>query len=139
MSRKHHLNKAEQAYHDYLQSCPDWYWVHGLHDAAVLSITSAELLPDYSRKDPLYNRMEILLDCAGALFETDITKIVLYNRKILAGSLPDWDRQAVWWFSDRLSKTPNGKYVLELELTAGKNDIRSVLQIEFLTAEVFRE
>ncbi len=138
MPKKHKMSKAEKEYHDYIKSCPDWYWVYGLHDAKILNITRVDLLADYNLKDPKYNRMEILLDCDGALFETDITKIILYDHKIISGKLPDLDINEAWWIGDKLTKKSNEKYLLELELATDENDRRYISKIEFQTAEVYR-
>ncbi len=139
VTKKQKINKAEKEYYEYIKSCPDWYWVHGLHDAKVLNITKADLLADYNIKDPKYNRMEILLDCDGALFEMDIKKIILYNHKIVSGKLPDLEINEAWWISDRLSKNSNGKYLLELELATNEHDRRYISKIEFQLAEVLRK
>ncbi len=139
MPEKHKMSKAEKEYNDYIKSCPDWYWVHGLHDAKILNIIRADLLADYNLKDPKYNRMEILLDCDGALFEADITKIVLYNHKIISGKLPDLDTNEAWWIGDKLTQYSNGKYLLELELATDENDRRYISKIEFQAAEVYRK
>ncbi len=131
MLKKHKMNKAEKEY-NYIKSCPDWYWVHGLHDAKILNITRTDLLADE-------NRMEIFLDCDGALFETDITKIILYNHKIISGKLPDLNINEVWWIGDNLIKNSNNKYLLEIELATDENDRRYISKIEFQTAEVHRK
>ncbi len=139
MPKEHKINKPEKEYNDYIKKCPDWYWVRGLHDAKVLNITRADLLADYNVKDYKYNKMEILLDCDGALFEADITKIILYNHKIISGKLPDLDINEAWWIGDKLTQNSNGKYLLELELATDENDRRYVSKIEFQTAEIYRK
>ncbi len=138
MPKEHKINKPEKEYKDYIKNCPDWYWVHGLHDAAVLDILTEELLTNYSEKDYRYNKMEILLNCDGALFETDITKITLYNYKIISGNLPDCSKYNVWWLRDALTKDAKSKYNLSLVLENEKRKHFS-LEITFQFAETERK
>ncbi len=138
MSKEYKMSKAEKEYNDYIKNCPDWYWVHGLHDATVLGIQTEELLADYGEKDYKYNKMEILLDCNGALFEKDIAKITLYNYKIISGNLPDCDKYKVWWLRDTLTGEAKGKYNLSLVLENEKRKHFS-LEIKFQFAETERK
>ena len=132
------MNKDEKKYYDYINSFPEWYWSYGLHDAEILNIQRKELLADYNFKDPKYNRMEILLDCAGSLGEADVTKIIIYNHKIISDSLPKCEQCNVWWIGDKLSKTSEDYYKLELEF-ADESDKRYFPIITFQTAEVIRK
>ncbi len=138
MPKEYKISKPEKEYNDYIKSCPDWYWVHGLHDAAVLDIQTEELLPNYSEKDYRYNRMEILLNCDSALFETDITKITLFNYKIISGNIPDCSKYNIWWLRDTLTGDAKSKYNLSLVLEAETRKHFS-LEITFQFAETERK
>ncbi len=115
--------------------CPDWYWYYGLHDAEISEINELQLLPDYKSKTPKYNCLEIALDCRGALYETNITKINLYNYKIILGNLPSNTEKKIWWIGDTLTVNHAKKYILNLKLenASGK---RIDLEIKFEDASI---
>ena len=135
---KRKKKKKKNPFQDYLNCCPEWYWVYGLHDAQIVNILREELLIDYNNKDPEYNRMEILLDCNNETGEENITKIILYNHSIVSGKLPNCDQGHIWWIDDKLLKSSDNSFKLELEF-ADEMDKRYYSEIIFEFAEVFRK
>ncbi len=118
--------------------CPDWYWYYGLHDAEILEINELQLSPDYKTKTPKYNCLEIILDCKGALYETDISKINLYNYKIISGELPNKAEKKIWWMGDDLTVNNTNTYTLNLTLEKA-NGSKIDFQINFVDASVERK
>ncbi len=137
MSKKKRTESSENKNYDCIKSFPLWYWTRGLHDSKVLSIHTEELLADYNLKDYKYNKMEFCLDWEASLGE-NVSKIILYNYKVVTGRLPNTNEHEAWWIGDRLSKTAEGKYLLELELATDENDKRYISRIEFQAAEAYR-
>lgn len=111
---------------------PEWYWVHGLHDAKILS--AAIKGPKWN---PDENCLTIELNCDAAMFEADITEIRFYNCKVKTEDF-DFDLlQGGWWLSDELLKKGD-HYLFELEFDTEACK-RKYLKMTFDDAEVFRE
>ncbi len=136
MPKEHKMSKAEKEYNDYIKNCPDWYWVYGLHDAEILQVNELELMPDYKLQPPIRNCLEITLDSRGALFDTSIRKISLYNYKIISGNINDLKEKKIWWIGDTLSCAFND-YLLNIEFEKAKGS-RFHFQIKFQNAVVER-
>ena len=120
---------------------PAWYWVRGLHDAHILSATPLELAPDWQSPAPRYNCLELAIDAKGAMFDTQVRKIALYNYKILT---PDFDLRKlsdVWWYGDTLTTEEKGKYRLQLcyQVVGSHYERDYTVDIRFAEAEVERE
>lgn len=130
-------NKFEESVRkltEYYNQLPDWYWKRGLHDAQIVSVSESRLTPNYKEKNPKYNCLEIKLDSEGALYETDIKKICLYNYKIRTQI--DISKK-IWWMSDTIQLLDNGKYLLEIEYVTIKEDHKQFV-IEFEIPEIER-
>lgn len=130
-------NKFEESVRkltEYYNQLPDWYWKRGLHDAQIVSVSESILTPNYKEKNPKYNCLEIKLDSEGALYETDIKKICLYNYKIRTQI--DISKK-IWWMSDTIQLLDNGKYLLEIEYVTIKEDHKQFV-IEFEIPEIER-
>ena len=123
---------------EYYSQFPDWYWKYGLHDAEILSVSEAELIPDYKDKSPKRNCLEICLDSRNALYERDIEKIRLYNYKIKTLCFDIKSLEKTWWMGDSLEKQKNGHYLSEIEVE-NANGERTELSVSFELAEVMRK
>ncbi len=122
---------------EYYVQFPAWYWKYGLHDAEIISVSEVELIPDYHKKKPKRNCLEIYLDSRNALYERDIEKILLYNYKI---KTPDFDVKTLektWWMGDSLEKQKNGHYLSEIEVETANGE-RIEFNVSYELAEVIR-
>lgn len=123
---------------------PAWYWTKGLHDAAIIGVEAFEFPFDYNKfveEKSQYNRNLLVLkiNASGALYDTTIEEIRLYNYKILTPDVSLENRKAIWWLADQLNEQ-NGCYVLKIRL----QDLDSypedyVFTIKFDRAEVKRK
>ena len=73
---------------EYASHYPDWYWTTGLHDAGIVGVESFEFPFDYNKfigEKSKYNRNLLVLkiNAKGALYDTSVEEIRLYNYKIL--------------------------------------------------------
>ena len=116
---------------------PQWYWTRGLHDALVLGMETRELPYDVTQRDPVRNCMIICLDAAGALFDTTVTAIRLYNYKVLrdesdvggyGAGLTDCYRM-----QDRLRRG-QGKWILDIT-ALGEDDFLYSVRFDFAEVE----
>lgn len=115
---------------------PDWYWVHGLHDAKILSVLQKDILRDSTQKIADNHCLIMKIDCKGALFEQNITEIRFYHFKILTG---DFDLNILnggWWLSDKLTQKGE-QYLLDLQFDTAKFKTKR-LELRFDRAEVIR-
>ena len=123
---------------------PSWYWVRGLHDACITSVEAMEFPFDYSRfvtEKENYNRnlFTLKIDAKGALFDTGIKEILLYNYKILSEDISLENRKKIWWFADRLMDHGN-YFILEIDLKDFESDPeRFTFRIKFDRAEVYHK
>ena len=110
-----------------------WYWTRGLHDAEILRTETMELPYDFTKQPPIRNCFKIHLNSSGAMFDTSIKCITLFNYKIL---LDESDKagyaggglDGCYWMQDIL-KFDRGKYILELT-ALGEDDFQYVIQFE---------
>ena len=127
---------------------PDWYWVHGLHDACINFIEKFEFPFDYDKfisEKSRYNRNLLLLDinASGALYDTKVKEMRFYNYKILSGEnlindLID-NGDSAYWLADRLDEK-DGKYFLEADLQCYTTRVEDfTVKIKFDRAEVVRD
>ncbi len=119
---------------DIVSTTPAWYWSLGLHDAKITRVSFFELPFDYKKKDSKRNCFELLLDASGAIYDTQITSIRLYNYKISSGNA---DIQGQWWMCDSLS-FDSGKHILYLTTTDSKDNHYEIV-VRFDDAEVVRK
>ena len=133
--------KHIQEFEAYRSCFPSWYWSQGLHDAKILSATPLELPPDWKAHTPRYNCLELTFDASGAMYDTKVTKITLYNYKLLT---PDFDLgnlSGAWWYGDILTVEAEGKFRLELHYQLpGSHYARDyTVELRFAEAEVERK
>ena len=102
------------------ESPPAWYWVKGLHDAHITLVESFEFPFDYDRytreKNP-YDRncLTLTIDASGAMFDTSVKAIRLYNYKYLSPETALEGHGTLWWISDRLTDCGD-HFELEIDL-----------------------
>lgn len=125
------------------ESPPDWYWVKGLHDAHITLVESFEFPFDYdrfTREKNTYDRncLTLTLDTAGAMFDTSVKAIRLYNYKYLPPETALEGHGTLWWIGDRLTVS-DGRFELEIHLYDGEDFPEELtVRIRFERAEVER-
>ncbi len=112
MGRKVIVPMPEQA-----ADMPEWYWFRGLHDAVVVDVAEQTWPVDYTQTVRRYNAPEISLDCRNAMMEQDISRITLYNCKVIAGDVSRMGGERVWWYTDRLERREADKWPWQLTVT----------------------
>lgn len=110
-----------------------WYWTRGLHDARILCTEAKDLPYDFTERHPIRNCFKIHLYSSGAMFDTSIKCITLFNYKILLddsdkGGYTDGGLDGCYWMQDIL-RLDRGKYLLEIT-ALGEDDFRYVIQFE---------
>ena len=126
------------------ENSPDWYWTNGLHDACIVEVEFFDFPFDYNKfvgEKSKYNRNLLVLkiNAKGALYDTSVEEIRLYNYKILTPDISLEGRKTIWWLADRLSENEN-HYILEIDLqdfNALPEDF--TFKIKFERAEVKRK
>ena len=116
---------------------PEWYWVHGLHDAKILSVLQKDIPWDPTQKIADRNCLMMKIDCEGALFEQNITEIRFYNFKILTDGFDLHVLNGGWWLSDELTQKGD-RYLLSLRFIIAKCKTKS-FDFQFRRAEVKRD
>lgn len=96
---------------------PKWYWHRGLHDAHIVDVAELELPVDYTQGVRRHHALEISLDCRNAMMEQDISRITLYNYKVIGGDVRRMRGERVWWYTDRLERMEGGKWPWRLSMT----------------------
>lgn len=125
------------------ESPPDWYWVKGLHDAHITLVESFEFPFDYdryTREKNTYDRncLALTLDAAGAMFDTSVKAIRLYNYKYLSPETTLEGHGTLWWIGDRLTVS-DGRFELEIDLYDGEAFPEEfTVRVRFERAEVER-
>ena len=128
----------------YPENPPEWYWTNGLHDACITSVEAFEFPFDYNRyisEKSQYNRNLFVLkmDSEGALFDTSVEEIHLYNYKILTPDISLENRKSVWWLADRLCENKD-HFLLEIDLRDSDSRPENfTFKIKFERAEVKRK
>ena len=123
---------------------PAWYWARGLHDACIIGVEALEFPFDYNRfikekENYCRNLFTLKLDAKGALFDTSIKEILLYNYKILSEDVSLENRKQIWWKADRLTDYAR-YYILEIDLADFDADPEEfTFKIKFDRAEVYRK
>lgn len=122
---------------------PAWYWVNGLHDAHITLVESFEFPFDYdryTREKNTYDRncLTLTLDAAGAMFDTSVKAIRLYNYKYLTPETTLEGHGILWWIGDRLTVS-EGCFELEIDLYDGEAFPEEfTVRVRFERAEVER-
>ena len=125
------------------ESPPAWYWVKGLHDAHITLVESFEFPFDYdryTREKNTYDRncLTLTVDAAGAMFDTSVKSIRLYNYKYLSPETALEGHGTLWWIGDRLTVS-DGRFELEIDLYDGEAFPEEfTVRIRFDRAEVER-
>ena len=72
------------------RSCPDWYWVRGLHDAQILEVSMQD------------DTLTLCIDSGNAMFDNTLERITFLGARPKT-SLPEpTKKQPVYWLSDEL-------------------------------------
>jgi hypothetical protein len=129
--------------HQHPAEPPAWYWVKGLHDAHI-TLAEAFVFPfDYdrfTREKNTYDRncLTLTVDASGAMFDSSVKAIRLYNYKYVSeGTILEGDK-TLWWISDRLSDCGD-HFELEIDLYDGEAFPEDfTVRIKFDRAEVDR-
>ena len=125
------------------ESPPEWYWVKGLHDAHIPLVESFEFPFDYdrfTREKNTYDRncLTLTVDAAGAMFDTSVREIRLYNYKYLTPETTLEGHGILWWIGDRLTVS-DGRFELEIDLYDGEAFPEEfTVRVRFERAEVER-
>ena len=116
---------------------PQWYWLRGLHDALVLGVETQEFAYDVTQARPVRNCMVIRLDARGALYDTSVTAIRLYNYKVLRdGSQTGGYGEGLtdcYWMQDRLRREKE-KFILDIT-ALGEDDFLYSVRFDFAEVE----
>lgn len=122
---------------------PDWYWVLGLHDAHIILAETFEFPFDYNRftkEKNTYDRncLTLTVNASGAMFDTAVKAIRLYNYKYLSKSATLEGHGTLWWIGDRLISR-EGHFEMEIDLYDGEAFPENfTVRIQFDRAEVDR-
>ena len=129
--------------HQHSAEPPAWYWVKGLHDAHI-TLAEAFVFPfDYdrfTREKNTYDRncLTLTVDASGAMFDSSVKAIRLYNYKYVSESTILEGHKTLWWISDRLSDCRD-HFELEIDLYDGEAFPENfTVRIKFDRAEVDR-
>ena len=134
---------------------PDWYWNTGLHDAEITGIKKKNVSAYYRHDEEtgewirnesgqkggiwINNVLILKIDACGAIYDSSVTEIRLFNYRILSEDVDLFTEKEVFWMSDRLTRDKNG-YVLEIDVDRmTKENKYCTYVIRFLFAEVDRE
>ena len=128
-----------QEYFDSLKKLPVWYWKRGIHDAEILDVWERETGFDKTRGKRYRTCLVLSLDSSGAIYETDIKKIIFYNYEVKVSNAPISQLlPKTWWMGDTIEQLSNGNYLLNFEVSLENND-RLNFSMEFEYADVERQ
>ena len=128
-----------QEYFDSLKKLPVWYWKRGIHDAEILDVWELENGVDKKRGKYYRNCLVLSLDSSGAIYETDIKKIIFYNYEVKVSNAPISQLlPKTWWMGDTIEQLSNGNYLLNFEVSL-ENDNRLNFSMEFEYVQVERK
>lgn len=136
------MAKARIFHSSYPENPPEWYWIHGLHDACIIEAEAYEFPFDYKefvKAKNKYSRncMTLRLNCAGAMYDR-IKEIRLFNYKVLSDNVSLEGRKKIWWLADKLVDCGE-YYTLEIELQDFNSEPEDfTFKIKFERAEVDR-
>ena len=130
-------------YSDYPDNPPEWYWIHRLHDACIVSVETFEFPYDYGKfvgqkSKNMRNLLSLKIDAEGAMFDTKVKEIRFFNYRVLSDNISLAGRNKVWWLADRLI-AHSDSFTLEIDLQDFDSDPEEfTFEIEFERAEVDR-
>ena len=110
------------------RSCPDWYWVRGLHDAQILEVSMQD------------DTLTLCIDSGNAMFDNTLERITFLGARPKT-SLPEpTKKQPVYWLSDELIALPFDQWKISIctERYDGRKPPREPLVIIFQSARTNR-
>ena len=110
------------------RSCPDWYWVRGLHDAQILEVSMQD------------DTLTLCIDSGNAMFDNTLERITFLGARPKT-SLPEpTKKQPVYWLSDELIALPFDQWKISIctERYDGRKTLREPLGIIFQSARTNR-
>ena len=110
------------------RSCPDWYWVRGLHDAQILEVSMQD------------DTLTLCIDSGNAMFDNTRERITFLGARPKT-SLPEpTKKQPVYWLSDELIALPFDQWKISIctERYDGRETLREPLVIIFQSARTNR-
>lgn len=110
------------------RSCPDWYWVRGLHDAQILEVSMQD------------DTLTLCIDSGNAMFDNTLERITFLGARPKT-SLPEpTKKQPVYWLSDELIALPFDQWKISIctERYDGRKTLRKPLVIIFQSARTNR-
>lgn len=132
------IEKNLQAFKEFKKKLPAWYWKRGIHDAEILDVWERETGFDKTRGKHYKNCLVLTLNSSGAIYETDIKKIIFYNYEVRMSNAPVLGLSETWWMGDTIEQLSNGNYLLNFEVSLENND-RLNFSMEFEYADVERQ
>ena len=133
------IEKNLQAFKEFKKKLPAWYWKRGIHDAEILDVWERETGFDKTRGKRYRNCLVFSLDSSGAIYETDIKKIIFYNYEVKVSNAPISQLlPKTWWMGDTIEQLSNGNYLLNFEVSL-ENDNRLNFSMEFEYVQVERK
>lgn len=120
------------------QDMPAWYWKSGLHDARILSLDELTLTFDWKSPNPRCNCLRIHLDADGAMFDSLVTTVLLYNYKLRVMDIADNEFGKTWWLWDDIERLPDGRWHLAVDAVTSKG-VEKRIVVDFRDAEVERK
>ena len=137
------MPRAKEHITSYPNNSPEWYWTAGLHDACITGVETFEFPFDYNKfigQKNNYDRnlLTLKINAKGAIYDTEVKEIRLFNYKILSQDISLENRTKVWWLADRLEYN-NDYYTLEIDLQDFDSYPENfTFAIKFERAEVIR-
>ena len=110
------------------RSCPDWYWVRGLHDAQILEVSMQD------------DTLTLCIDSGNAMFDNTLERITFLGARPKT-SLPEpTKKQPVYWLSDELIALPFDQWKISIctERYDCRKTLREPLVIIFQSARTNR-
>ena len=110
------------------RSCPDWYWVRGLHDAQILEVSMQD------------DTLTLCIDSGNAMFDNTLERITFLGARPKT-SLPEpTKKQPVYWLSDELIALPFDQWKISIctERYDGRKTLREPLVSIFQSARTNR-
>ena len=126
-----------KAYSDSLKKLPVWYWKYGIHDAKILDVSELKNGVDKKRGKYYRNCLALTLNSSGAIYETNIKKIIFYNYEVKMSDAPISQLSQTWWMGDTIERLSNLNYLLNFEVDP-ENGERWNFSIEFEYIDVER-
>ena len=130
------IKKSYRAYKESWKDFPAWYWKYGLHDAEILEVSELGDGIDKKRGKYYKNCLVLTFDSSGAIYETDIKKIIFYNYEVKMSNAPLSQLSKTWWMGDTIERLSNGNYLLNFEVSLENNDrLNFFMEFEYVQVE----